>query len=262
MLARGSRYNLSRMRKFFRFVAMGLILVTVGVMSALTAMRVAIHGREVAIPSFVKLSVSEAERVADRNGLAVSIEGQFYSAEIPEGRIVSQQPPAGTRVRRGWRVRLAQSLGVQRVTIPDVQGQSPRAAELNVRQRGLEIDTIAEAHIPDAPTEQVIAQSPPAAAQGVQSPKLSILLSMEPEAPMFVMPNFVGRSLAEASANIDQAGFKLAQVKTAVAPLTNGSSTAAPPSNPISGPTTVVRQSPAAGQKIAADTQIILEVSR
>ena len=252
------------MRKFFRFVAMVLILVTVGVMSALTAMRIAIHGREVTVPNFVKLSVSEAEHVAVRNGLAVSMEGQFYSSDVPEGRIVSQQPPPGTRVRRGWRVRLAQSLGAQRVMIPDVQGQSPRAAELNVRQRGLEIDTTAEAHIPDAPTEQVIAQSPPPAAQGVQSPKLSVLLATAPDPPMFVMPNFVGRSLADASANIEQAGFKLAQVKTAPAPVpapTPTSSTSAP-NGSISASTTVIRQSPAAGQKIAADTPIILEVSR
>src|ERR1700749_590882 len=100
------------MRSFFRFVLMSLVLVTVGVMSALTAMRIAIHGRETAVPNFMKLSVPEAAKPADNNGLAYALEGQFYSAYIPEGRIVSPQPPPGTRVRRGWRVRFAQSLGV------------------------------------------------------------------------------------------------------------------------------------------------------
>ncbi len=248
------------MRKFFRFVLMALVLVTVGVISALTAMRVAIHGREVAVPNFVKMSVTEAERTAQGNGLAVSLEGQFYSADVPEGRVVSQQPAPGTRVRRGWRVRLAQSLGAQKVVIPDVEGQSPRAAELNVRQRGLEIDTVAEAHIPDAPTELVIAQSPPPAAVGVQSPKLSVLLAAEPDPPMFVMPNFVGRSLAEASSDIEQAGFKLAQVKTAAE---NGSSNGVAQLNKSTSiGTMVVRQVPSAGQKIGADTPIVLEVSR
>ena len=257
------------MGKFFRFLAMTLVLVTVGVMSALTAMRVAIHGREVAVPSFVKMSVSDAERAAEKNGLAVSLEGQFYSPDVPEGRIVSQQPAAGTRVRRGWRVRLAQSLGVQRVVIPDVQGQSPRAAELNIRQRGLELETVAEAHIPDAPTEEVIAQSPPAAAEGVQSPKLSVLLAMAPDTPMYVMPNLVGHSLADASANIEEAGFKLAQVTTAApsdtatAGTSNGTSLGpAQPGKSLATQTTVVRQTPAAGQRIGTDTPIVLEISR
>ncbi len=253
------------MRKFFRFVLMSLVLVVVGVMSALTAMRVAIHGREVTVPNFVKLSAAEAERVADRNGLEATMEGQFYSADVPEGKVVSQQPPAGTRVRRGWRVRLAQSLGVQRVNIPDVQGQSPRAAELNVRQRGLEIDTIAEVRIPEAPTEQVIAQSPPPSATGVQSPKMALLVASAPEPPSFVMPNFVGHSLADASASIEQAGFKLAQVKTAAAAAapTNGSPVPNLASaNSITTTTVVIHQSPTPGQKISSDTPIVLEVSR
>jgi len=255
------------MRKFFRLVLMSLVLVTVGVMSALTAMRVAIHGRETAVPSFVKLSPAEAAKLAESNGLTAAMEGQFYSADIPEGRVVSQQPPAGTRVRRGWRVRLAQSLGVQRVMIPDVEGQSPRAAELNVRQRGLEIDTVAEAHIPDAPTELVVAQSPPPAAVGVQSPKVSVLLATSPDPQMFVMPNFVGRPLAEASASIEQAGFKLDHVKTSdtseASPAgASLSSTPTTADNSITTTTLVIKQFPTAGQKIAADTPIFLEVSR
>lgn len=253
------------MGKFFRFVAMSLVLVTVGVMSALTAMRVAIHGRETTVPNFARLTTPEAQKLAEKTGVAITMEGQFYSQDVSEGHVVSQQPPPGTRVRRGWRVRLAQSLGVQRVMIPDVEGESPRAAELNVRQRGLEIDTVAEAHIPDQPTEQVIAQSPPPAAVGVQSPKVSVLLATEPDPPSFVMPNFVGRSLADASATIDQAGFKLAHVNTVdlSAPANSSSNVkAAPPTNSISTVTMVIRQSPAAGQKIAADTPIVLDVSR
>jgi beta-lactam-binding protein with PASTA domain len=250
------------MRKFFRVVLMTLVLVTVGVMSALTAMSVAIHGREVNVPNFVKLSPSEAARIADSNGLAIVIEGQFYSADVPEGRVVSQQPAAGTRVRRGWRVRLAQSLGAQRVTIPDIVGQSPRAAELNVRQRGLEIDTIAEAKVPDAAEEEVIAQSPPAAAVGVQSPKISVLVATAPDPPTFVMPNFVGRSLAEASASIDQAGFKLDHVKTADTAAEPANEPVNPIGNSMSQTTMVIGQSPAAGQRIPADAVIVLEVSR
>jgi beta-lactam-binding protein with PASTA domain len=246
------------MRSFFRLLMMSLVLVTVGVMSALTAMRVAIHGRETTVPSFVKLTVADAERLAINQGLAVTMDGQFYSPDVPEGRIVSQQPPSGTRVRRGWRVRLAQSLGVQRVTVPDLQGQSPRAAELNVRQRGLEVDTIAEAHVPDALPDQVIAQSPPPNAAGVQSPKVSLLVASAADPQAYVMPNFVGRPLADAGASIEQAGFKLATVQNAPPAVANG--TAAPAPASITAPTVVVRQEPAAGQKISAGATITLVV--
>jgi beta-lactam-binding protein with PASTA domain len=79
-----SRYNLGRMRRFFRYVTMGLVLIVVGAMSALTSMSIAIHGRETTVPYFAKMSVAEAERLAATNGLSVELEGQFYSAEVPE----------------------------------------------------------------------------------------------------------------------------------------------------------------------------------
>ena len=251
------------MRKFFRFVLMTMIVIVVGLMSALTAMRVAIHGRETTVPNFVRLTPSEASRTAMTNGLSVSMEGQFYSTDIPEGHVISQMPPPGTRVRRGWRVRLAQSLGPQRVVIPDVIGQSPRAAELNVRQRGLELGDVVQIHLQDAPADQIIAQSPPPDAVGVQSPKLNVLTAAEPEPPQYVMPNFVGHPLSEAAAAIDAAGFKIGHVGTAPPPPdTSGTPPPASlPKDPITSVTIVTRQTPSAGQKVTPDTPIIIEVS-
>src|SRR5512135_414718 len=108
------------MRRLLRILLRTLVLVLVFLVSALTAMRFAIHGREVAVPKFTGMTIAEAERSAVDNGLLLQVESRFYSADVPEGRVMSQVPPAGEQVRRGWRVRVAQSLGPQRVAIPDV----------------------------------------------------------------------------------------------------------------------------------------------
>ena len=117
------------MKSFFRVALLALLLVIVALVSALTAMRFAIHGQEVAVPALVGLTPADAERAAAALGLQVQIERQYYSPQIPEGRITSQLPTPGTKVRRGWDLRVAQSLGPQRVAIPDVGGESERAAE-------------------------------------------------------------------------------------------------------------------------------------
>jgi eukaryotic-like serine/threonine-protein kinase len=250
------------MRRFFRFVLMAMILIVVGLMSALTAMRVAIHGRETTVPSFVKLSTAEAERTAVTNGLSIVLEGQFYSNDVPEGRIVSQMPPAGSVVRRGWRVRLAQSLGQQRVIIPNVVGESPRAAELNVRQRGLELGTIAEVHLANAPADQIVAQSPPPNAAGVQSPKLDVLTAVAPEPQPFVMPNFIGRPFSEVAAAIQAAGFKIAHVSLPTNAAGNSAPVIPGAKDANASPMLVTHQIPAAGQKVTPDTPITLEVGQ
>ena len=63
---------------------LALVLMTVALISALTAMRLAIHGREVAIPKVVGMGPAEAERAGAVSGLQVVIERQFYSSDIPE----------------------------------------------------------------------------------------------------------------------------------------------------------------------------------
>src|SRR5580700_10375923 len=77
-----------------------LVLVIVAMVSALTAMRFAIHGQEVAVPPLVGLAPAEAARAAAGLGLQMSIEQQYDSPQIPEGRIMSQLPLPGTKVRR------------------------------------------------------------------------------------------------------------------------------------------------------------------
>src|ERR1700688_3038553 len=150
------------MKSAIRFALLALVLVIVAMVSALTAMRFAIHGQEVAVPALVGLAPAEAEREVAALGLQVSIERQYYSPQIPEGKIMSQLPLPGTKVRRGWQVRVAQSLGLTRGTIPDVTGQSEHAAELNIRRRGLDVASMAEVAAPGIPADQVLAQSPPA----------------------------------------------------------------------------------------------------
>ncbi len=200
------------MKSFFRLVLMALVLVVVALASALTAMRYAIHGREVAVPKLLGMTPAQAEKLLAAKGLMLDTQRRFYSPDVPEGRVMSQVPDPGTLVRRGWRVRIAESLGPQRVTIPDILGQSSRAAEINIRRWGLELGTVAAVELPDLPPNQVVAQSPPPNASGIASPKISLLETAPPEPPAYVMPDFVGRPLAAARQAVKDAGFTVGAV--------------------------------------------------
>jgi eukaryotic-like serine/threonine-protein kinase len=254
------------MRQFFRMLLLALVLVTVALISALTAMQLAIHGREVAIPALVGLSPQDAERAGAASGLQVVIERQFYSPNIPEGKIMTQMPAPGTKVRRGWSVRVAQSLGPQRVAIPDVTGGSERVAELNIRRRGLSIGSIAHVSLPDAPMDQVISQSPPANASGVSAPKISLLVSDGAEASVYVMPNLTGQPLGSATLALQDAGMKVGKVSELPPPSEQaaGEPQAAPVTpSAVAEPSAasmIVTQNPAPGQKIAAGSTVNFEV--
>lgn len=182
---------------------------------------------------------------------------------------MTQLPLPGTKVRRGWQVRVAQSMGPQRVSIPDVTGQSERAAELNIRRRGLEVSSTAEMQLPGTPADQVLAQSPPGNASQVAAPQTSLLLTLAADPPAFVMPNFIGQPLGSASRTLQGAGFKLGNVS--IAPPAGST---APPdsSSPISAPSISIApaqpspasiidaQWPLAGQRVLAGAVVNFEV--
>jgi eukaryotic-like serine/threonine-protein kinase len=254
------------MKSFLRFAMLALVLVTVAMVSALTAMRFAIHGQEVAVPALVGLAPAEAERAAGALGLQMTIERQYYSPQIAEGRIMSQLPLPGTKVRRGWQVRVAQSLGPTRVVIPDVTGQSERAAELNIRRRGLEVASMAQVEMQGIPADQVLAQSPPANATQVIAPNISLLLTAPGEPQVFVMPSFIGQPLGAVSRTLEDADFKLGNVSMAPPPIElatpDASNPATPPSAPAQpAPASVIAvQSPPAGQRVISGATVYFEV--
>jgi beta-lactam-binding protein with PASTA domain len=257
------------MKPFFRFALLALVLVAVALVSALTAMRFAIHGQVVEVPAVVGLTPSDAERAVAGLGLQIEVERQYYSPQIPEGRIMTQMPQPGMKVRRGWQVRVAQSLGPQRVVIPDVTKQSERAAELNIQRRGLELASTAEMQLPGTPADQVLAQSPPANASQVAAPRTSLLVTVAADPPAYVMPNFVGQPLGSASRTLQDAGFKLGTVsmappETNPAAATPGAATTVPPvslAEPQPSPASmIVTQWPPAGQRILAGAVLNFEV--
>ncbi|MFY9947826.1 MAG: PASTA domain-containing protein [Candidatus Sulfotelmatobacter sp.] len=267
------------MKSFFRFAILALTLVAVALLSALTAMRFAIHGQEVQVPAIVGLTPANAGRIVTNLGLQIDVERQYYSPQIPEGLIMSQLPLPGAKVRRGWQVRVAQSLGPQRVAIPDVTHQSERAAEWNIRRRGLDLASTAEMQLRGTPADQVLAQSPPANASQVAAPKTSLLITVASDPPAYVMPSFVGQPLGSASRVLQDAGFKLGNVSMApvpaIAPAPNTSpnssasnsaaavnpAAAAPiiPAQP-SPASMIVTQNPPAGQKVLAGATVNFEV--
>ena len=173
---------------------------------------------------------------------------------------MTQMPPPGAKVRRGWSIRVAQSLGLQRVAIPDLTGESARAAELNIRRRGLALGSVAQVSLTDAPEDRVISQSPPANASGIAAPKINLLVSAGPEPASYVMPNLTGQPIGSATLTLQDAGMRVGKVS--VVPASSPGETQAAPvalsePNPAS---MIVAQTPPPGQKIVAGTAVNFEV--
>ena len=67
-------------------------------------------------------------------------------------------------------MRVTESLGPQRVKIPDIVGQQERVAAIEVDRLGLRLDEISEMPYAGVPPGTVIAQNPQKGAEDVASP--------------------------------------------------------------------------------------------
>ena len=256
------------MTRLFQLVLVVMMLALVALLSAITTMHFAIHGAEVTVPDFRGLPMAEAFHRAASLGMNLSVDNRFFSAEVPAERVLGQSPEPGTVVRREWHVRVTESLGPQKVAIPNLVGQQERVAVIEIRRLGLEPGNTAHLPDPTVTTGTIIAQNPAADATGVEQPNISLLVSEEaaPVVGEFVMPDFTGQPFTASAYSIVHAGLKLAPVRDvpiAVPPV--------PPlpgvsvQQPIQPPTptgSIVSQNPPAGYRVDVNTPIELTVAR
>lgn len=251
-------------RRFFNIVLGAMAMIAVAMVSAFLAMRLAIHGREVKVPQLSHMTISEASRKASSMGLRLQLENRFYSPDVPHGQVLAQYPVAGATVRRQWPVRVTESLGAQQVSIPDVRGAGERAASINLRRLGLELGTVGHVNLP-GPAGTVVAQTPAPGAEGVDRPRVSILLNDGPDEASsgYVMPSLVGLTIAGAYARAGAAGLRIisAEDVTPVAAPTPTPPPATPTPVAALTPGIIVAQSPVAGHRVARGDTVQLSLT-
>ena len=265
------------MRRFFNLVLGAMAMVAVALISAFVTMRLAIHGREVKVPDLTNMTIAEASQRASSMGLRLRLENKFYSPNTPAGKVLAQFPAPNTVVRREWPIRVTESLGTQQVSIPDLTGQGERSASIHLRQLGLELGTVG--HIAaSGPPGVVVAQTPPANATGVDSPRVSVLLndSEDQQQVAYVMPSLVGLSLPVAYARATAAGLHVAsiedvtptaaaasqaQITAGTSPTMPAGAAALPTTSAVLPSEIVVSQTPLAGHRVSKGDLVRLSLT-
>lgn len=226
---------------------LAFILASVAFLSAITTMRIAIQGREMAAPDVVGMPLAKAQAQLGSRGMGVQIEDRVYSS-LAQDAIVRQSPQPGTQLKIGEQVHVVVSLGPQKVTIPNLDNRSLHAAQIELLSEGLQTGEISSAHLAQLTPDVVLEQSPAPGATNASSPHVDLLVSLGPEPPAYVMPQLTGMSLADAQQKLAAAGLKVSQVT----PLPGGGA-------PLG---TVISQLPAKGARVEPGAGVYLQVAQ
>lgn len=224
------------------------ILIVAGGISAITAMRLAIQGKEVPVPQLVGKTEQEATEILSPSGLSLQISGKRFNPGTPAGRIVEQDPAPGTSLKTSRSVRVLLSAGSRRYAVPNLVGASRRAAQLTLAQRDFILGHISMVRTASGEAFTVQQQFPLPGSQEGEDPKVNVLLSAGSIEQHYVMPDLVGRRWEQVSGRIRTQGFQLGRPTfrhfVAVSPGV------------------ITQQTPQAGKRVSKDDLITLEVSQ
>jgi eukaryotic-like serine/threonine-protein kinase len=235
-----------RMQWILRMALLLFILSSIAFLSALTAMRFAIQGREVAMPDVVGKGAVPAQQILHGRGVGMKVEDRIFS-NLPADTVVRQSPPPNMRVKTGQSAHVVLSLGPQKVTIPQLQDRSLRAAQVELLRGGMQLGEVSSAYLPGDVTDTVTEQDPAPGHTEVTGPHVNLLVSLGPRPAAYVMPELTGLPITEAQAELGSAGLRLSKLT--------------PQPAPDSAAGTVVSQTPARGQRVDSSSTIELQVA-
>src|SRR3982074_2155869 len=233
-----------RLEWLSRMALLVFILASAAFLSAITAMRIAIHGRETPTPNLTGKSVTEATSMLRSHGLLLKVADRVYS-ELPINVVVRQTPPARLLMKESQQAHVVLSLGQRQLRIPLLESNSLRASRIELLRAGLQVGEVTAITMPEKPADEVVIQTP-RPGTGAATPRVDVLISQGPHESAYVMPHFVGMTESDAQRRLDASGLRRKVNYVCV-----------PPSPPGS----VIDQSPLAGSRLPAASTIDLTVA-
>lgn len=220
------------------------ILASAAFLSAITAMRIAIHGREVSMPNLVGKDVAEANRALRAKGLILRVADRVYS-DVPINLVVRQTPPSGMLMKVSQQAHVVLSLGERQLEIPSLEGKTLRVSRIELLRGGLQIGEVSDVSLPDNASDTVLLQSPKPG-RGAATPRVDVLVSTGPRETSYVMPYLIGLNEVEVQRRLDQSKLHRKMEYVAAPQWPHGA---------------VIDQSPLAGTRIGATTEVQLTVA-
>ncbi|MFJ8075892.1 Stk1 family PASTA domain-containing Ser/Thr kinase [Streptomyces sp. NPDC096176] len=160
----------------------------------------------VKVPHVVGEPLAKAERELRRAGLAPGVVTREFDESVAQGSVISTDPAADSSRSPDTAVSLVVSKGAP-IDVPDVTGESVEDATADLEEAGLKVK-VAAARIHSAEEAGAVARQ--SAAEGTQRARGdTITLTVSKGPRMVEVPDVVGDTVDDATAELEAAGFEV-----------------------------------------------------
>lgn len=201
-------------------------------------------GASVVVPDVAGESREDAAASLEERDLDLK-EQEAFDESVPAGEAIQSNPASGAEASKGSDITVIFSKGPERYDVPDLTGETTKAAKKALSDRHLTLGDTSERWHESVDEGEIISSSPGAGTEVKRDATVSVVVSKGPE-PIDV-PSVTGKTLAEATSSLEDAGLEASRADDA-------HSTSVPKGS-------VISQSPANGT-LARGESVTLTVSK
>ena len=200
---------------------------------------------EVEVPDVTGKQMTLAKQILEDKRLRVKIDEEF-SADVPAGMVISQDPEGGARVKEERTITIKVSKGGENIEMPDVRGLKQADAIAKIEKMGLKVGRISERTSDEEEAGVVIASDPRAGTRVTKGETVDLVISKGKKEKKASVPDVTGLPLEAARKALTSAGFKVGSVEKKASKQAVG---------------TVISQSPSGGAEALSGESIHLVVA-
>ena len=168
-------------------------------------------GGNVLVPDFRGKHTTEVMRIKPRD-IEVVTRDQKYDDRQPKGHVIAQYPEPGTLVKPGKQVLLTISMGMQKVSVPDLVGKNLREVDVALMNSQLMAGNSAYVFSDKVSPDRIVGQSPlPTEEYGVNK-NVDLLISLGKKTETLPLPNLSGTNLDAAKTKLKAWGLNVGRI--------------------------------------------------
>lgn len=167
-------------------------------------------GKDIEAPDFKNMTLKEAKLAAKEYKLHIKKGNEVVSEDVEKGKIVSQDPEAGTTIKTGSTITVNISNGLGDGSVPDLRGKKQSELADYLEAAGFKLGTVSE-EASDQEKGTVLSQDPSAGDEVEKGTAINVVVSDGSKAKATV-PYLVGKSVNDAQSALSKAGLSLGSI--------------------------------------------------
>jgi len=201
------------LKKISNLISYALIFFIIFFLSTILSFRTILKGEMVTLPNLIGKTLEEASSELTRRKLAVVQTGAQFDTRWERGKIISQDPSSGSKLKINKVVKVTLSAGTEKVIVPRLIGRNFQNSSQILKEARLKRGEVSQVHTPKYAAGKIISQYPRAAAEVGSNSPVSLLISQGEKEEKYLMPDLIGKKTETVLAKLKELDFRVEDIR-------------------------------------------------